>query len=65
MATKTEKLQSLAYELRADDQHEFWIEFRPNQGGYAVTESRWVGDDGEYLGRYYNEARLSLYAILG
>ena len=65
MATKTERLQSLAYELRTDDQHEFWIEFRPNQGWYAVTEARWVGDDGEYLGRDYREARVSLYAILG
>ena len=64
--SKTEKLQTLADELRTDDQHEFWIEYRPNRGWYAVaTESRWFGDEGEYLGAVYKDARESLMSILG
>ena len=64
--TKGEKLQQLASELRTDDQCEFWIEYRPNRGWYAVaTESRWFGDEGEYLGRVYQDARESLMSILG
>jgi len=63
---KQEQLQALASELCTDDQCEFWIEYRPNRGWFAVaTESRWFGDDGEYLGRVYQEARYGLMAILG
>lgn len=63
---KTEKLQTLANELHTDDQCEFWIEYRPNCGWYAVaSESRWIGDEGEYLGRVYQDARESLMSILG
>ena len=64
--SKTEKLQALANELRTDDQHEFWIEYRPNRGWYAVaTESRWIGDEGTCLGAVYKEAREWLMRILG
>lgn len=64
--TKQEQLQALASELRTDDQYEFWIEYRPNRGWYAVaSEARWIGDDGEYLGRVYQDARESLMSILG
>jgi hypothetical protein len=66
MPTKQEQLQELANELRTDHQHEFWIEYRTNRGWFAVaSESRWVGDDGEYLGRDYKEARYELMSILG
>ena len=64
--SKTDKLQTLANELRTDDQYEFWIEYRPNRGWYAVaTESRWFGDDGEYLGAVYQDARAWLMRMLG
>ena len=64
--SKTEKLQALANELRTDDQCEFWIEYRPNRGWYAVaTESRWFGDEGTYLGAVYKDAREGLMCILG
>jgi hypothetical protein len=59
MASKTEKLQTLANELRTDDQCEFWIEYRPNRGWYAVAdESRWFGDEGTYLGVAHVDAVL-------
>ena len=64
--TKQERLQALASELRTDCQCEFWIEYRPNRGWFAIaSEARWIGDDGEYLGRVYQEARYGLMAILG
>ena len=37
MPTKQEQLQELANELRTDHQHEFWIEYRPNRGWFAVA----------------------------
>ena len=64
--SKQEMLQALADELRTDHQFEFWIEYRPNRGWYAAaSESRWLGDEGEYLGRVYQDARESLMSILG
>ena len=64
--SKRDNLQHLADALRTDIQYEFRIEYRPNRGWYAVaSESRWVGDDGEYLGRVYEEARQSLISLLG
>ena len=64
--TKTECLQTLADDLRTDDQHEFLVEYRPSRGWYAVAaEPRWIGDDGLYLGRVYQDARWALMNILG
>lgn len=66
MTSKTEKLQTLANERRTDEQYEFRIEYRPMRGWYAVAdESRWIGDEGEYLGAVYKDAREGLMSILG
>jgi hypothetical protein len=66
MTSKTEKLQTLANELRTDEQYQLWIEYRPNRGWYAVAdEARWIGDEGEYLGAVYKDARKGLMSILG
>jgi hypothetical protein len=64
--SKGDKLQALALELRTDYQYRFWIEYRPGHGWYGVAEEpRWIGDEGEYLGSNYRDARESLYSILG
>ena len=62
---KTTQLQNLADELRTDEQYNFQIQWRGN-GFWAIPdESRWIGDDGEYLGPKKFEAEISLRALLG
>lgn len=64
--SRREFLQEVADELRLDDQYEFWIEFRGAAGWWAVaSEARWFGDQGEYLGRDWRQAELTLGLILG
>lgn len=63
---RREYLQAIADATRTDDQHEFDIEFRPFNGWWAVaSESRWFGDNGEYLGATWWEAEKTLRVILG
>lgn len=62
---KTQQLQAIADELRTAEQYEFLIEYRGGAGWWASCEARWIGDEGEYLGRNYNEAIATLRAILG
>lgn len=63
--TKTQKLQEIADELRTNDQYKFWIEYRGGAGWWATCETRWIGDEGEYLGRDYHQAKITLHLILG
>jgi hypothetical protein len=60
--TKREKLQAIVDEAlsKNDSLHQFWVEYRPFQGWYAVCEPRWFGDDGEYLGANYSQAKRGL-----
>lgn len=62
---KTQQLQAIADELRTDDQYEFEIEYRGGAGWWASCEARWIGDEGEYLGRDFESAKSTLYLILG
>ena len=63
--TKAEQLNALAAEIRSDDQYEFFVEFRPGLGWYAMPdESRWIADEGEYLGANYEDAKKKLIVLL-
>ena len=59
-------LQNLADSLRTADQYEFYIEFRPFHGWFAVScDLRWHGDNGEYLGACWQEADKAIRLLLG
>jgi len=62
---KTERLQQLANELKTLDQYDFLIEWQGSCFWAHPDEPRWFGDQGEYLGPNYDEARLTLHSILG
>jgi hypothetical protein len=61
--SKLEKMNLLLKELltaRWDDygEDEMWVEYRPFNGYYICWEwVRYIGDEGEYIGSNYKEAR--------
>ena len=63
--TKREKLQMLVDGLWEDDDDDRpFVEFRPFKGWFMVfPESRWLGDEGEYLGDY-QQARKTIRFLL-
>lgn len=64
--SRTDFLQNLADELRADDQVEFAIAYLPGIGWWGTpTESRHFGDEGEFLGENWQQAEKTLRFLLG
>ena len=63
--TKREKLQMLVDGLWEDDDDDRpFVEFRPFKVWFMVfPESRWLGDEGEYLGDY-QQARKTIRFLL-
>lgn len=62
---KSEKLQQLCDRATRENQWDYLIEYRPFVGWYAVSlESRYFYDDGEWLGRNFEEAKKGLLSLL-
>ena len=60
--SKTEILQELIDSLRNDQSWDFVVEYRPFKGWFMVaTESRWYGDDGDWLGDRFEDALQGAY----
>lgn len=65
--TKQEQLQKMVDDAcqRNSEYYTFTVEFRGAGGWWAFPdERRWVGDDGEYLGTDFSEAKKTLSIIL-
>ena len=63
--TKRERLQALIDELQRPDQYKLWAEFVHGVGWFAQPEEpRWIGDQGEWLGRNYTDAAQAVRRML-
>jgi hypothetical protein len=61
--TKTEQLTEVLDQHGALDSG--WsVEFRPFRGWYLVGESRYIGDEGDWLGTNYHQARPALIDLV-
>ena len=63
--TRTEYLNKIIAESRPDETEEWFMEFRGRGGWWLCpSESRWVGDEGSYMGPDWREAEKSLRFLL-
>lgn len=51
------RLEQLLLENREDEHGQWWVEYRPFAGWYALPDyPRYFGDDGVFLGKNYQDA---------
>ena len=63
--TKTEKLQKIWDDNKESCHYNFQIIWRGFGGWWAIPdEIRWWGDEGEFLGRSFVEAEVTLRSLL-
>lgn len=58
--TKGDRLQELIDRYKAKVDPELCADYRPFKGWYLIGQPRHFGDEGDYMGRNYQEARAFL-----